>query len=613
MFATIVAAALIAAASPTPSPSPTPVPEIGRVTTSDRRSEPIGDTSRPTFVVDRAQIEAFGARTVADALATVPGVNVFNYGPFGAQVDYGIRGALPTQTLLLVDGEPIADPTTGTVLIGQLSTIGVQRIEIVESGNSTLYGTNASGGVINIITSVPRGTYLLGSTGSFGDRVVRLALGNGTIGASFERHVSIGDYPYPTFAYAPTATFPGAVRFNTFGQQSAGRIGFDGGSAPWRVRARLDLSATYIGIPGRLDFLTPNATQATADSNGLVELEHPSGASTWSLTIGGSNHRLAFNDPSNGGESDTYAGRAQVSLKDVVTAGRFDLVTGIDLARESGIFAESGTPTIGAAQSQAAAYAQLGYSPYPHARIVGGLRAENDGPQGSVVDPSFGGVLQLGKVRLAGNVAETFRVPTLQDLYFPGFANPSLVPERAQASDITFATQLRSVQVSVGWFARSGSNFIVFDPVQNMPINEQRAQTAGLAATANVPLPGGLLLGAGVTDLYRSLDLVTGARLPRSPVGQAIFTLSHPFAHGNLAYGLRWAAIGSGGDDKANVPPPLSNTYDAYATLDAYVRFKLAPAAVVTVRGFNLTNGQYAPIYGYPALGRSWNVEFATR
>ncbi len=610
---------------PAPSPSPraaaSPVPEIGRVTTSDRRSEPIGETSRPTFVVERAQIEAYGARTIADALVGVPGVELFHYGPFGAQIDYGIRGALPSQTLVLVDGMPVTDPTTGTTLINQLSTIGVARIEIVESGSSTLYGTNASGGVINIITDVPRGEYLLAATGSYGDRDLRVAAGNAYIGAAAERHVSTGDYLYPAFAYGPNAAFPAAARYNSFGDESAARISGDSGTlGTFRVRVRLDLDASSIGIPGRLDALTPNATQTTSNANGFVEIEHAARNAIVSLTAGGSNHRLAFVDNSTTGEDDVYTGRSQLSLKDVLSLGRFDIVSGIDLARESGIFSfpagfsSPGSPAAsnGSTQSQSAAYVQGGYAPFAHSHVIAGLRAENDAAQGSVVDPAFGGVLQFGALRLAGNVAETFRVPTLQDLYYPGFANPNLVPERARASDATLAVRARGTTFSLGWFARSGSNFIVFDPVQNIPINEQRATTAGLAATANVPLPAGLLFTAGLTDLYQALDLSSGARLPRSPVGQAVLALSHPFGSGRFEYGARWNANGSSGDDGQNTAP-LARSYDSYATLDAYARYKVTRSAVVTLRGFNLTGQQYAPLFGYPAPGPNWNLELSTR
>jgi vitamin B12 transporter len=624
LFGGILAAFLSAAAAasaqaqtaPSPSPSPSAIPEIGHIVTADRRSEPIDQTTRPTFVVDREQIEAYGARTIGDALQGVPGVALFHYGPFGAEIDYGLRGSLNTQTLVLIDGVPITDPTTGAVDMSQLSTIGVERIEVVESGSSTLYGTNAAGGVINIITSVPRNVYLLASTGSFGDRDVRVAFGNGYIGIAAERHVATNDYPYPTFNYGPTADFPGTTRSNAFGDQSAALITADSGpSQGWRVRARLDLTATSIGVPGGLAFLSPNATQTTSNTNGLFDVEHPVGVSTLSLTIGGSGHRLSYIAPSSGGESDVYTGRAQVSLKDVLAVGRFDAVTGIDLARESGIFSFSPglmTPNIGAALSQSAAYLQAGYEPFARSRIVAGVRAENDGTQGSVVDPSFGGGLQFGAVRFAGNVTETFRVPTLQDLYYPGFSNPNLVPERAQASDATVGMNLGTTTLSLGWFARGGSNFIVYDPVLMIPINEQRAQTAGLQMTANLTLPGGMVLAAGLTDVYESLDLVTLARLPRSPVGQANLSLSQPFGNGRWSFGARWNVVGSDGDDAANVTP-LVTTYDAYNTVDAYVRYKITPNAIVSARGFNLTNEQYAPIFGYPAPGRSWQLELSTR
>src|ERR1700676_98027 len=92
------------AATPSPTPSPSTPPEIARVTTSDRRPEPIDRTTRPTFVVTRAQIDAAGARTVSDALQLVPGIPTLrDYHGFGAVSNYGIRGASSQQTLVLLD------------------------------------------------------------------------------------------------------------------------------------------------------------------------------------------------------------------------------------------------------------------------------------------------------------------------------------------------------------------------------------------------------------------------------------------------------------------------------------------------------------------------------
>jgi outer membrane receptor protein involved in Fe transport len=75
---------------------------------------------------------------------------------------------------------------------------------------------------------------------------------------------------------------------------------------------------------------------------------------------------------------------------------------------------------------------------------------------------------------------------------------------------------------------------------------------------------------------------------------------------------MRWGIVGSDGDDKANVTP-LVGSYDAYDRLDAYLRYKIARDTVLSVRGFNLGDETYAPVFGYPAPGRSVQVELSTR
>src|SRR5947209_8332145 len=91
-LALCLAAPAAAQTAPAPSASPSPLPDIGRVITSDRHEEPLASTTRPTFVVDRAAIEARGDRSVADALSGVPGVALYRYGAFGAQASVFIRG-----------------------------------------------------------------------------------------------------------------------------------------------------------------------------------------------------------------------------------------------------------------------------------------------------------------------------------------------------------------------------------------------------------------------------------------------------------------------------------------------------------------------------------------
>jgi vitamin B12 transporter len=602
---------------------------IGEVVTSDRKPEPIGLTSQPTFVIDRTRIESYGDRTVADALQDVPGVELFSYGAFGAQTNYGIRGSTSEQTLVLVDGIPVTDPTTGAIQLSQFSTVGVQRIEIVESGSSTLYGTSASGGVINIITRVPRGEYLAVSAGSFNDRDVRAAVGDGTVGFSFERHVATNAYPYGALDYGAGSNFPAGVRANAEGDESTGRLSLDLPAVDgFRVRARVDASAAYIGAPYNLTFPSLTATQNTSTDSLLVDLERDSAASTLTISLAGSKTRLAYDDlVGNFGESDVDTGRSQLSVRQTFAGKRVDGVAGIDLSRESGVFSFPTSPNfvspsappipayaLGAAQAQTAAYAQVGVAPFAGARLTGGLRAENDSPQGSVLAPALGGTIRSGVVRFSGDLGESFRVPTLEDLYYPGTANPNLLPEKAQTADATVAFEAPSATFSAGWFDRNGSNFIVSGPSTNyVPFNAQRAESAGVVLTASTKPFAGIVVQASFTNLYRALDVTTGARLPSNPVDQASLEITHPFSGaGRFSYGFRWGIVGSDGTDKGVVTPLVGN-YDAYDKLDATLRYKLANDTVLSLRGFNLGNETYAPLFGYPAPGRSVQLELSTR
>jgi vitamin B12 transporter len=605
--------------SPAPSPSPSALPEIGRVTTSDRRSEPIDRTSRPTFVITRAQLDATGARSVIDALGLVPGIPTFHdfYG-FGNLSNYGIRGASSAQTLVLLDGVPIIGASTGTIDLGTYPVVGVERIEVVEGGGSTLYGTSAVGGVINIITAPIRGVDAGASDGSYADRDVHLAVGDGKLGASFERHVVSNDFAYPALNY-PMIQFPAGVRADSWAQASAFRFNLDQplGNG-FAVRSDVGVDAIGGGAPGRLDFLTLSASEFVSRTSIDVEVSREGPHSEISLTGAAARQALVFNDPNPfdcGGESDTYDGRGQLSLKDVITSDRSALVAGIDLSRESGSFSfcPAFVPPAGfaAVESQAAAYLQEQWTVARGARLTFSLRGENDSPHGSVLAPELGGVIDAGELRIAGNITESFRVPSLTDLYYPGFSNPNLVPEKSGNDDVTFSLPHLGGGVSLGWFARNGSNFIVLDS-NFVPQNVDRASIAGFMLTAKAPAVAGIVAEASVTDVYRALDLTAGTRLPRNPVMQATFGLTHPFGASNLAYGLTAAIVG-GTYSPADTPFGFPPSYNAYSTLDAYVRVKLERGAILTARVRNLGDDRYAPVAGYPALGRTFAVELSTR
>ena len=606
--AIFIAASAFAASAQSTNGAPAPTPsEIVHVTTADRQDEPISNTTLPTYVVDRRTIEAMGARTVAQALHDVPGVTIFSYGPYGSLVNYGILGATSEQTLVLLNGFPIATGSSGSIDLGSLSTAGVDRIEVVEGGGSTLYGSSAVGGIINIITGrSSNGPYAELSDGTLGDRDARIQIGTQGLGLAFERHIATNIYDYPSLD-----GFPAGTRTNAQAAATAGRLDYHSNSnMVWTVDAGLGNNAVTIGVPGGLPFLTPQAQQATAQSDAHVTLTHHGARSAVSLSFAGARQALSYNDPQNGGETDTYDARGQVSLRDVVGTNRSSFVSGIDLSRESALLylgSSSVPPSASAALSQSAAYAQYRDSIPGIALFSIGLRGEHDAPGGSSLAPSLGTLLDLGHARLAANYAGTFRVPTIDELYFPGFENPSLVPERSKNLDVTLRWPLGGSAVSLGWFDRQAANLIAFN--QNfVAVNIAQASFGGFVLSAHTAPVNGIVATLGVTDLYRALNLTPGqpaSRLEFDPITTATLGLERGFDGSRVAFGI---------DAQVRSPHVEAGTVrDGATTVDAYVRGRIAPNAIATVRAYNLGNERFAPILGYPAVGRTLIFELSTR
>jgi vitamin B12 transporter len=615
-------AATPAVPSPSPSAAASNLPEIGHVFTSDRRPEPISDTTRPTFVVDRRKIEDSGSRSISSALEYVPGLSVFSYGAFGSTSNLGIRGTTSTQTLVLRDGIPLNVGSLGSIDLGSLSTLGIARIEVVESGSSTLYGSSATGGVINLIGAAKAAApYVRLSTGTLGDNDAALEAGTGGLIVSLERHVARNDYAYPAFAFPGTAAQPAGTRTNADALQSALRLAYSAKLASgWTARLSGGSDSTRLGVPGSLAFgATPDNRQETARSDAQVDLAHSAGAGTLSFTLAGSAQRLAYFDRSaSGGESDTLDSRTQASLRYTVSATSVDLVTGVDLTRASGLLSSAGAfgfPQLGVAQSQAAAYAQFGYVPAANTRLTFGLRAENDSPHAAALSPSFGFSTGAGQARISANVAQSFRVPSFDELYYPAFGNPNLVPERLSNYDVTVAFPALAGGISLGYFGRSGANLIstVCDASFTCsPVNVSRAVVGGLQFTASSQPYNHVRVTTSVTNLYRALGFDgtdVRSRLPETPPLVATLGLERAFDGGPVAFGARVRVAGSRSSDGPLDPNP----YDGFTKADAYVRYRLASHAIASLRVNNLGNERYEPIYGYPAPGRTLSFEFATR
>ncbi len=123
------------------------------VVTANRFEQSIDSTLAPIVVVTKDDIQSTQAKSIEEVLRRLPGVQVASNGGYGQTASVYIRGTESDHALILVNGVRVSSATTGSTAIGSLPLNGVERIEYVRGPRTAVYGSDAIGGVINIITS----------------------------------------------------------------------------------------------------------------------------------------------------------------------------------------------------------------------------------------------------------------------------------------------------------------------------------------------------------------------------------------------------------------------------------------------------------------------------
>ncbi|MEO7202607.1 MAG: TonB-dependent receptor, partial [Candidatus Tumulicola sp.] len=568
----------------------------------------------------------------------LPGVEIESYGPIGSNVSFGIRGNNSSQVLVLVDGMPAPGGLAGSVNLGTFSTAGIDRVEVVEGGGSTLYGTGAVGGVINIITDHSTQSNGIARYGSFGDTEFQA----GAEGFSIDRTYANNAFGLPS--YTSFGTVMPTTRNNS--NYGATTLRYSGSKTFGSVTAQLNFSTAdeIIGVPGFYPFVSTSSIQNEVDNIAGLTLHHNGAQSTTTLQLGGEQQQLAYNcndiqepeacyQPS---QSLSVESRVSMYLRNAVDAGTQHLVYGIDLSRGTVMTNGGGGPVVvpsGAPQpppsstdalAQTAVYVQdnVDFSHIFHG--YAGLRGERDGGLGGAISPSVGIEADPATgIALKVNYATAFRAPNASELYYPGFGNPNLQPERSQVADATLHFTGSAGTASAGWFTTRSNDLIVSTLIEclppsyynciYLPENVAHALRQGFTVDGTTRPHGGISASFNATDLYTAENLTTNTRLPNDPVMTVNLGLKFVPARTGIFGGAElWERV-VGQRGTVDFTQPLFFQPAAYSNLTAYVDLRVTPKLDLYLRGYNLGDERYADVSGYPMPGRSFALELRTR
>ncbi len=605
LFATAAAVFLPLSAQAQTPEDPDTLPEV--VVTATRLPAIVADTPGAR-VIDRATIEQRGAVFAADILSDVPGLSVVRSGAFGGVAQVRMRGAAPGKTLVLVDGVPVNDPAevNGAFDFSGLELSDIARIEVLSGPQSSLWGSDAIGGVIAFTTRDLDGFAAELEAGSFDTVRGRLAAGVSTDRYGFGAWVSHFDTDGISAADAADGN-PEADGFTSTTVGARGRYGFTpdvvvDGSLRW-TDSKADLDGN----------LAP--TYAPADTADTQASEQWSGFGRLRLNALGLAHQFSVSASDIRRETVSAFPSAFEADRQVLRWQADGAVSGVVFVIGAEREDTEGSLSTGLTEQlgTTSAFATARIEPTERLSLTGALRLDDTDDFGSRTTGRVSGAFDAGGgVTLSAAWGTGFKAPSISqavcDYCFSAQPFPVLRPETAEG-----------YEAAIGWTSPDGriegratvyrlsvedQITYVFDPstFDSFYVNVAETATDGVELEGRARLGGGvhLSLAYAWTD---ARDETTGARLLRVPEQAGSATVG--WTGERLSGALTVRAEGDQ-DDAGGVR-------EAFVTANLNGSYALTEAVTLTVRFENLTDERYQQVFGYGEPGRSGHVGIRLR
>ncbi len=565
-------------------------------------------------VITGEDIKISGKRTVLEVLEQVPGIYLTQNGTQGGTASVYLRGAIPGQTLVLIDGVEVNDPISAARAFNfaHLTTDNIERIEIVRGPQSTLYGSDAMGGVINIITKKGKG-----------DPKVYFSLEGGSHNTFRESFSALGSTDLINYSLGVSRIDSDGISKAADGVEDDGyknisvssRLGFkimDGAG----VSLALRYSDAEFDVDDGAYQDDPNYTSSAEQFSSKIEFAQDI-TDNWDqrvafcfMNIKRSNRDLADNlDPTEDLEDKYTADNKKLEIQHNFSIFESDTQTvGLEYEQERGTSDYRSRSfrdrTDRNSVDNKGYYFQSQLKTGENLAFLLGTRLDDHERSGKETTYKVSSVYSLPQTatRLKANLGTGFKAPSIYQLY-SSYGNINLRPDESKSYDFQIEQDLFNGKAfcAVTYFYNNFKNMIDFDLSTWKYKNVGRAKTSGVELELKINFTDSFFINSNYTYM-KTKDEDTGLELIRRPKQK--LNLGANWAYSNKGNINIWTNyVGPRWNDQANIQKDKR-----YFTVDLAWTYDLNDYIELFSNITNLFDRKYQQVRGFNTLNRSFSA-----
>lgn len=611
------------------------------VVTANKYEQKQSTTGKVLNIISRQQLERSGGKTLSEVLNTLPGLTMIGANNvLGTNQNISIRGASAGNVLLLIDGIPVNDPSaiTNYYDLNFINIDQVERIEVLKGGQSTLYGSDAVAGVINVILKkADKKITVFGGVTGGSYNTLKESIGFG--GQQKNTHFSI-NYTHQSsdgFSAATDKNKVGGFDNDGFKQHALnGRFEF----SPAK-NLKINFTGTYNNYFADLD-----AAAFTDEKDYTVKNDNKQLGASAVYTLKKTTIHLNYNfnhvirrynddslyqsSPYSKFARSSYTGRIHFAeLYGNWKINNFELLIGADYRWNNtdqwywstGAFGPYAPPALHAEMKQVSPYLTLAYNQDNGFGAEIGGRYNDHSVYGNNVSFNFNPFFVIkDKAKLFANIYSAFKTPTLYQLYDQSIGNSSLTPEKSTVAEagVKFLS-LKKLNARVVGFYRQAKDAILY--TFNPSTFAGKYLNASKQTNYGIELEGGFAhKKVSITANYTYTNGKTtaafdgtGAPLSKDTTYYNLYRIPKHTIH--IDFGVQatptiYCSIKSRSASKREeyVYGAAAETLKAYVVFDVYGEYKMGKETRLFLEINNIAGNKYVDILGYNTRGFNFNT-----